>query len=322
MPTNIKILTHGDTDGVCSGALVSARYPKAEVWFTHPAGLLNDLKDLDAGITIICDVAISEKDRDEIFSKFQHISSRGELIYIDHHPLPLNTVSGDLPCTKVIRNKTKSTSELTYRLFQSYIDKDLKRVALFGAISDYCDETKFVHEELEIYDKRTIYLESGLLSQCLGEAKRDHNFKRKLVRKLARRVMPSTIDKVVKMAINATKKEWRVYNKFHEKVEIIEDIAIVRDLPEGVSTTKVAKFAMGATERKVGMGIKFRKDFADMGLRKREDFPLDLNHTLRTIAPRFGGTGGGHPSAAGARIPRDSLDDFLSALAKEISAIL
>ncbi|MFQ5975815.1 MAG: DHHA1 domain-containing protein [Candidatus Hydrothermarchaeales archaeon] len=318
----VKIITHGDSDGLCAGALAYARYPGAEVWFSHPAGLSKDIKEVDADIVVICDIAISEKHKEKIFSHFARISETGELIYIDHHPLPLKTVSGDLPCTKVVIDRTKSSSELTFRLFKEQIAQELNRVALFGAISDYCDQTDFINAELDIFDKRTIYLEAGLLSQSLSESMGDPNYKRSIVYQLADCTMPSAIKGVVDKAMKSTKKEWEVYEYVKKKVEVSDGIAFIRNVPKGVSPTKVAKFCLGVSGKNIGMGIKFKKGFADLGVRKRGDFPLDINRVLRTIAPRYGGTGGGHPSAGGARIRKESLDDFISALSKEVSTII
>jgi RecJ-like exonuclease len=318
----VKIFTHGDTDGICAASLITARYPDAEAWITHPVGLLKDLKDCDADLVFICDIAISEKDKEELFEEFSKIASKGRLIYIDHHPLPIGIMSGDLPCTRVIRDVTKSSSELTYRLFEREIDKEMDRVALFGAISDYCDETDYVHEELDFYDKRTIYMESGLLSQCLGESKGDYEFKREVIKKLAKLRMPSEISEVVKRALAAIKKEWRLYEYVQKNVEIVEGIAVVRDLSKGFSPTKAAKFAIGVTGSPMGLSTISRDNHVDISVRKKEDFPLDLNLALRTIAVRFQGSGGGHPSAAGARVPTHRLNEFIKTLAKETSSVI
>ena len=317
----VKILTHGDTDGICSGALALARYPEAEVWFTHPAGLLKDLKDVGEDLVITCDVAISEKDKEDIFKEFSKIKKSGEIIYIDHHPLPLRTISSDLPCTRIVRDVTKSASELIFRHFQKYV-MPLNRVALYGAISDYCDETEFVREELYLYDKRTIYLEAGLLSQSLGEAKGDYKFKRELVKELSSGTAPSSINRVVRNAIRSAKKEWILYEYVRENVRTVGEIAIVDEVGEGVSAGKAAKFAIGVTGKKVGIGIKLRNGFVDMSVRKRGDFPMDLDNALRNIAPRLRGSGGGHPSAAGARILLNKVDEFTDVLAREISALI
>lgn len=316
-----KILTHGDTDGICSAALALARYPEADVWFTHPAGVLNDLKNVSEERVIISDVAISERDKEEIFKEFSRIKKSSEIVYIDHHPLPLRTISADLPCTHVVRDTTRSASELTFRYFQNYV-KNLNRVALYGAISDYCDETDFIRKELYFYDKRTIYLEAGLLSQSLGESRGDYKFKRELVEELAKGAAPSSISKVVRNAVRSAKKEWIVYEYVRENVRTLNDISVVDTVEKGVSAGKAAKFAIGATNKKIGIGIKLRNNFADISVRKRGDFAMDLNYVLRIIAPRFGGSGGGHPSAAGARIPSDKISEFVGMLAKEASALI
>ena len=38
------ILTHGDSDGICSGAIAKTAYPDAYVYFTNPVSLLDELK--------------------------------------------------------------------------------------------------------------------------------------------------------------------------------------------------------------------------------------------------------------------------------------
>jgi RecJ-like exonuclease len=53
------ILTHGDCDGLCSGAIALAAHRGAKVVFTNPIGLPDDLKGSeDYDRVIVCDVAI------------------------------------------------------------------------------------------------------------------------------------------------------------------------------------------------------------------------------------------------------------------------
>ncbi|WP_341537171.1 hypothetical protein [Methanosarcina barkeri] len=37
------VLTHGDSDGICSGAIAKTAYPDAYVYFTNPVNLLEKL---------------------------------------------------------------------------------------------------------------------------------------------------------------------------------------------------------------------------------------------------------------------------------------
>ncbi len=63
--------------------------------------------------------------------------------------------------------------------------------------------------------------------------------------------------------------------------------------------------------RSVGVAAEYRshKDIYDMSLRSRGN--VDLNKLLRVISLKHGGTGGGHASAAGARVPSASFEAFL-----------
>jgi len=57
----VRILCHGDTDGLCSAAIARAVFPVAEVRFTRPVNLLRDLLETEPGSTvIILDIAINE----------------------------------------------------------------------------------------------------------------------------------------------------------------------------------------------------------------------------------------------------------------------
>lgn len=60
------------------------------------------------------------------------------------------------------------------------------------------------------------------------------------------------------------------------------------------------------------------KHVYDISIRRRNG-DVDLNIILRRLAPDHGGTGGGHPFAAGARIPEKELGAFLYDLDEAIS---
>ena len=47
------ILTHGDSDGICSGAIAKTAYPDAYVYFTSPVNLLDKLSLIEDVETLI-----------------------------------------------------------------------------------------------------------------------------------------------------------------------------------------------------------------------------------------------------------------------------
>ncbi len=318
----VKILAHGDADGICAAALARARLPEAEVWFTRPVTLLRDLNEVELGTAVvILDVAISESQKVQIFERMRELAKNDEVVYIDHHPLPPETLKRDIPATQLVHSVAASTSELTFKLFRSELDPDLDRVAIWGAIADYIEETDFVREGLSKYDRRTIYLEAGLLSQALAEAAGDYHFKRDVVLKLARGVPPSEISEVVERAMKATRRDWEVWRYVKEHVKREGNLAIVHNLPSG-SLGKAALYALGITGADVGICTRVNEAEVDMSLRRRVGIGLDLNVLLRHITARVGGSGGGHEGAAGATVPVERFDEFLDTLKKEISPIV
>jgi len=317
-----KILAHGDTDGICSAALAKARFPEAEVWFTRPIALLRDLNEVELGTAVfILDIAVSESHKEEIFKRMRELAQRDEVLYIDHHPLPPDTLKKDIPATQFAHEIGVSASEITFRLFKSDINSDLDRVALWGAIADYCEETEFVRDGLSKYDRRTIYMEAGLLSQALGEAGGNYHYKRDVVLKLAQGNPPTEIQEIVDRALKATKREWEVWRYVKEHVTREGNIAIIYDLPSG-SLGKAALYALGVTGVDVGICTRKDDDEVDVSMRRRAGAKVDLNEMLRHITARLGGSGGGHEGAAGATIPANLFDTFLETLKKEISPVI
>ena len=61
MPRNV-ILTHGDTDGVAAAALAKAALGDVDVYFTHPAGLLEDLREFASAADhiVVLDISLDE----------------------------------------------------------------------------------------------------------------------------------------------------------------------------------------------------------------------------------------------------------------------
>jgi len=317
----IKILTHGDTDGICAAALARSRFPDAEIWFTRPIRLLRDLNAIEPGNAVmIFDVAIDEAHKDQIFQRMRELAQKDEVLYADHHPLPPGTLKRDFPVTQFALDTGASSSELAFKLLIQDTKSNMDRVALWGAIADYCEDTDFVRDRLNKYDRRTIYMEAGLLTQGLGEAAGDYHYKRDIVIKLAQGIPPTEMPDLVDRALKATKREWEIYEYVKKHVILEGNIAIVYDLPVG-SLGKAALYALGITGADVGICTRVKKDDVDISVRRRAGGKIDLNELLRHITARIGGSGGGHEGAAGATVPINLLETFLDTIKREISPI-
>jgi single-stranded-DNA-specific exonuclease len=314
------VLTHGDGDGVVSAALTCA-YVRAKglacnVLFTHPVGVVEDLKTFTKqgdNITIL-DIAIDELRGDELLRVLKTRAESGRVTYIDHHPLPegFDAVGGGV---EFIHDTCCSASELSYRYFSGKgLDPEYGRVALYGAISDYLDETLWVRNELLKWDRRSIYLEAGILTQGLEGSRRDHEFKRKVVAHLSENKLPSMLQDLVSRALNQAIADEKLRLWVKANVHVYGSISYVVD-PIG-SLGRAANYAMVYGGTLVGIAAESRGDMYVLSLRSREGF--DLNQVLRELSRRLNIHGGGHPYAAGARMKKDVFKRFLDELAASI----
>lgn len=313
------IFTHSDGDGICSGALALAAISDAKVFFTHPVGLLEDLDNIELGDTvIICDIALSESNLNQILHRFSEISRSGKLIYIDHHPLP-EYLSVEFIPGIVIHDIRSSSSELTYRFFGGELEWPIDRVAIYGAISDYMDDTPVISQLLSGWDKRAIYFEVGVLVQGLEGHKRDHDLKRSVVSHLSRGLPPSLHDALLKSALENAKREEEIIRELRGHINVYGEVAYVLNVP--FSLGKAALYARALADKIIGVAGEARKGFIDISVRTCEK-NIDLNKILRKIALKLGGSGGGHPQAAGARIREESFLKFIEELNEAVREIL
>jgi len=307
------IFTHGDADGICAGAIALSANPGSRIFFTHPYGLLEDLKAVEAGDHIImCDIAIPDENLSEVLRLFSSFAEKGSFLYLDHHPLPEGLEKSKLPGL-VIHSLTSSSSELAYFHFNPSMDQ--ARTAIIGAIGDYLEETPRIQELLAKFDRRTLYFEAGLLIQGIEGKRRDYDLKRRIVQELAKSLPPSSDRELVDLALHQTRKEYEILKELGKYILRIGRIAYTLGFP--FSLSKTAQYAIGLTDALIGVAGEEWKGCVDASFRTRSPF-VDLNLIIRRIAPKFGGSGGGHPKAAGARVPKESFQDFL----KEIDGSL
>jgi RecJ-like exonuclease len=303
------IMTHGDVDGICSGAIaLSAMQGNADVMFSNPTGLLEDLNAADRYDRIfISDIAIDEKSIHLLRKRFKELADKKELTYIDHHPLPK-----EWPADNLRHDENKCTSQLVHEYFRSALPKEMERVAVIGALGDYDDDTEYIDNILRDWDKRSLYFQAGILIQASFDIGRNYDEKRKLLKLLALGTLPSEIPGLVSLALNATRDEEKMRIQIKSKVRTLRYIAYVSGMRG--SMAKAAIYAAAYGNKLVGAASEYRenKDVYDFSFRARNG--IDINEMLRAVAPRFGGSGGGHKLAGGARIPAARVQEFLQTL--------
>ncbi len=319
--TDTTILTHADPDGICAGAIALAQFPGSRVFFTRPTSFLSDLEDCESSRIVVTDIALTKQDARKILNLFKDRKAAGkEIHYFDHHIIPKTVKKTALTAalTTYVHSRKASASELIYRHYMDDLPRERVWVALYGAIGDYSDDTPFARERIKNWDRRALFFEVSTI--CLGiknDEFADYSGKRRIVRTLARGDNPSDIEGLVKSAKKAVNREFDLYEVIKQKAQIFGKIAYVKDVPTFGFRGPSALFAATVKNARFGISAHTRQRYVDITMRTR-DYSIKLNEIADKAAEAVGGSGGGHASAAGAKIPKGTFRKFLEELAKQL----
>ncbi|MBN2330244.1 MAG: DHH family phosphoesterase [Candidatus Aenigmarchaeota archaeon] len=305
------ILSHADCDGICSAAIAKSKFREAEIFFTKPVSFYHDLVSTDADRIVICDIALTKSHARDIIALLEEKSGRSEVLYFDHHQLPLGLQESDIRITRYIHRMNVSASELIYRHYMNDIPAERIWIALYGAIGDYEDDTPFAQERIANWDRRALFFEVSTL--ILGIKNREfdtYDAKRDIVKTMARGKNPSDVPGLVKSAKVAVTREFELYDFVKEHARKHGGVGIIANMPRFGFRGPAALFAATVTDSVVGMCIYDRRKHIDITTRKRNS-DIALNRLMEAAAEHAGGSGGGHSEAAGARIPKGTLDGFM-----------
>lgn len=312
----MKIFAHGDTDGLTSATLVAKAFgiDANSVHFSRPTQLLSDLRNTKEH-AVILDIALHEDDAPLIIQELKRIASKYELLYIDHHPLPNGIRERDVP-DEYVHDTNRSTAELAYMYLMEKLPRTFARIALYGAIGDYADDTDWITNELERWDKRIIYFQAGVLLEALGEARHQYEFKRSIIRGLLEGSEPSEMKEVVALALKEAKFDKILYETLAKEHSVKGNVAYA--ILERGSLAKGAHLIMGIAGTDVGVVGKLEGGHVDMSLRANKSCKFDLAKIAKRVAKPLGGSAGGHAAACGAQVPAKNFERFIEGLAKEL----
>ncbi|MCY0868449.1 MAG: DHHA1 domain-containing protein [Desulfurococcus sp.] len=323
MPRRV-VLVHGDSDGVASGALARAFYSSREdvqVYFTHPVGLLRDLEEFtrNGDNIFIADIALNETHAQDVIRLLEERGLHGDVVYIDHHPEPLSFKPKEARNIVVVHETGSSASELVFRfLSEKGLNDEYSRIALYGAIGDYLDETTWVKEALRRWDKRSVYLEAGILIQSLEGSRRDYDFKREVVEYLSKNLLPSMHPQMAARSLEQAKRDEELRLWVKGNVSVHRCIGFVVNPPGSIG--RAANYARIYGGAMIGAALEERGDIYVLSLRSVE--PVDLNLALRMMSREHPVAGGGHPLAAGARVKKTFFTEFMDKLCETVDLLL
>jgi len=292
-------------------------YQDAKVYFSHPMGLVHDLKQFNDDDLIICDIAVDQRAYRKLLRRLEKIISKGySITYFDHHP-----IQGELPPGVVfIHDTSVSATELVYRFYYHKLPKNASRIALIGAINDYLDDTPLMEELMYQYERRTLFLDAGILAQGLKDYRHNYDKMRKLLYQMSGGQYPCEVPYLVNKSLKVTRADKYTQIEVLKHYKTLKHIAWIKN-PEA-SRSKAAHWIMGDSEKTIGITVidhHSRKDIYDLTIRGRN--LVNLLDFVPKIAKKMGGSGGGHPNACGCRIPKEKLEKFLQILDSTLGAL-
>ena len=84
------VLSHGDVDGITSGAISLLKFPGSTYYFSKPSQIHNDLYRIAKerpDIVSVSDIAVNEMRFDHILSALDRFPESTEIYWTDHHPI-------------------------------------------------------------------------------------------------------------------------------------------------------------------------------------------------------------------------------------------
>jgi single-stranded-DNA-specific exonuclease len=315
------ILTHADPDGMCAGAIALSRFPGSTVFFTRPTSFYPDLLHTESRRVVVTDIALTKQDAPRIVSLLKERKRSGtETLYFDHHTIPPTIPRASLRSALKLymHSRGASASELVYRHYMKEIPRERVWLALYGAIADYADETPFSRERIRNWDRRGLYFEVSTISLGIkNDEFADYDAKRRIVRTLSRGGNPSDVPGLVRSAKRAVNREFELYELIKKRAQTHGSVAYVKDVPSFGFRGPSALFAATVQDTRIGICAHTRERYVDITMRTR-DYSLRLNTLADRAAEAVGGSGGGHASAAGAKIPKGTFRKFLDELNKHM----
>ena len=309
--SRVKCISHSqDIDGlVCAALLKMSR--GADCVLVDYVNLPDEVMKIkgEVGEVYICDLGISES----LIEDLKNVARTAKVVYIDHHPLK-SEILGSLRemGVEVVHSTAKCAGMLTYQYLQKELPEEASFLAAYATLSDYPSSAEDVALFLERFDPQLLAFETSLLYYAVARAEEDEQFKHRIVDGLSRLKQPHEIHDVMRYAIEHVDyilgitrnvDDRLVYCKNLAYIEVLGNISVIAN-----TLVRVSKKPTVICYSRYWNGEKY-----NLSIRSR-DKRYNLGAIAAKIAKELGGSGGGHPLAAGAQLSIDCLNRFITEL--------
>ena len=309
-----------DVDGLSSASLVKMATGSA-VALADYGDLIDIMSKIESGGEVfVCDLGMNEAISKNFVTEIKRLSKKGDVTYIDHHPLspPLRKEISKAGA-KVINSPTECSGVLTYWHLRKKLPRRAALLACYAAVTDYMDNGPKAKGFIGGFDRQYVLMEATLLSFALAYSGGNENFLMRVVDSLADMKPPHQIEGVVEFAQREAEKMNELLltigktGKRHGKFAYAES--------EEHSLGHVANLLIG--EFQVPVGVALRRDhkngLSEVSMRAHFTDKHHLGEIAGRMARKLGGAGGGHAKASGLRIPTSRISHFLELLKQELN---
>ncbi|HLQ06838.1 MAG TPA: DHHA1 domain-containing protein, partial [Nitrososphaerales archaeon] len=308
-----------DVDGLGAASL-SVAATGGELILSDYDDLVKNLSRIpdDAERVVLSDLGADSADFPEFLEQMERLASNAKVTYIDHHFMSEGAKRKLRKAgVELVHDTKECASMLTYKKFKDKLPERARLIALFGAVTDYMDDSPMAKKMMEHSDRQFVLLEASMLSYALGEMEGKEGFPEMVVKELSKMMHPHEIPGVPQAAV-----------KELEKVAQLGEFVKTHGTKKGrvaymvtgqYSTGNIAKLLIGAFDVPVGVAMKEKKTgWYEVSLRGTSECKIHLGRTVAKISASMGGSGGGHRKAAGCRIPVTKVDELIDALARKV----
>lgn len=311
----VLTITHGDDlDGLTCAALIM-RIRGGEVRLANYDNIEGVLREVQPPLEqlYICDLNI----RRGLLGDILRIKGFSEVIIIDHHGMDEGVKRSLVEAgVELIHDTRDSAGVLVYDLFRDELGKEPSRLAAYAAISDMFEDGPMASRILSRLDRKFTQHEALLLTHALA-GDLSFEFKSRVLEGLRDLRYPHEIKGAVKASVSHLREIVRIKESIPGRARILGRIACMECVGEP-STGAAANLLMETMGVDVGVCYKIHGDDVNISLRGEKMLDEHLGVLAKRLANRFGGFGGGHKRASGAKIPVEHLNEFLSELSEDL----
>jgi RecJ-like exonuclease len=313
-------ISHGkDVDGITSASLVKM-VTNATVYLVNYDKIIKVLSSIDDNSEVyVCDLGMNDSIADDFINECKRITKKGRLTYIDHHILKPNIKRRLIESNiTLVHSRKECAGVLTYEHLKKSLPKGASILACYAAITDYLDNQPIAKSLISNYDRQLVLFESTMLAYAFAYSGARQKFGNEIVNELKNLKFPHEIKDVSELANKQAEKMKEAMEKINNDAKSYRHFACMESNESTIGL--IANLIIGELNVPVGFVYKYNSNgFYEMSFRARYDSNANLGQIVSRITTKLGGMGGGHKKACGARIPEETLDDFIRLFKRELN---